>query len=45
MASIAPGAKATRVSAKRTWVVNVITATKIADMAMAMAKDPSAAVR
>jgi len=38
-----PRANATMTSANRTWVVSAITATKTAEMAMAMAKDPSAA--
>ena len=44
MASIAPGANATTTSAKRTLVVSTITATKIAEMAMATANEPSPAL-
>src|SRR5712664_1772554 len=44
MASIAPGANATMMSANLTWVVSAITATKIAEMMLAMANDPSAAL-
>src|SRR5438874_1859743 len=44
MASIAPGANATMMSAIRTWVVSTMIATKIAEMAMAMAKEPSPAL-
>ena len=44
MASIAPGANATTTSAKRTWVVSTITATKIAEITIATANEPSPAL-
>src|ERR1035437_4818414 len=42
MASIAPGANATMMSPNRTGGVSAITATKIAEMTMATANEPSA---
>src|ERR1700761_3412260 len=44
MASIAPGAKATTISANRTWVVMTMTATKIAVTTTATANEPSPAL-
>src|SRR5947209_14128273 len=44
MASNAPGANATTTSAKRTWVVDTITMTKIDEITIATANEPSPAL-
>ena len=43
MASMAPGAKATTVSDSRTWVVSAMTTTKMPEIRIAIANEPSAA--